>query len=399
VKIRYRFRAATATGEVLDGVLDAPSPTGALDALRRRQLIPIEVLEVTTREGRHLRRRFGRRRAVAAWARTFATLVGAAVPVDRALAATAAQVADPELATALRETRRAVREGETLADALGRHPRLFPPLVTAMVAAGETSGSLEPVLEQLARHLEEAADLRSQLQTALLYPALMAAVGSVGVIILLLFVVPRFTTVLAEVGGTLPLSTRVLITISAIVTGGWWLWLPVLVAAAFGIREVGRRPEWHRKWHAQRLSWPLLGELEVTWITARFCTTLGMLLRAGTPVIPALAIARAAVTNVATGEGLERATTAIAEGDAVAPALAGLVTPLAIQMLAAGEESGRLDEMCIRVGEAHDAELRRALRAAVALVEPVLIVAFGVLVGFVALAMLQAIYSVNTSIL
>lgn len=399
MKTRYRYRAATNTGQVLDGLLDAPSRTGALDDLRRRQLVPIEVLEVTTGEGRHLRRRLGRRPAVAAWARTFATLVGAAVPIDRALAATAAQAAHPDLAAALRQVRRAVQEGTTLADALGQHPRLFPSLVTAMVAAGEASGTLETVLDQLARHLEEATELRAQLRTALLYPALMAVVGSVGVAVLLLFVVPRFTGLLAEVGGTLPLSTRMLVAVSRFATGAWWLWLPALAAAAYGVREIGRRPDWRRAWHARRLAWPLVGELEVAWNTARFCGTLGMLLRAGTPVIPALRIARSAVTNAATGEGLERAATAVAEGEAMAPALAGLVSPLAIQMLAAGEESGRLDEMCIRVGETHDAELRRALKAAVALVEPMLIVVFGVLVGFVALAMLQAIYSVNTGIL
>lgn len=397
-RLRYRYRAATPAGQVVDGLLDAASRAGVLDDLRRRRLFPIEVLEVAPGSGSHLRRRLGRRLAVAVWARNFATLVGAAVPVDRALAATAAQTGDAALADALRQVRRAVQEGATLADALGRHPRLFPPLVTAMVAAGEAGGSLETVVERLAGHLEEAAELRSQLGAAVLYPALMAVVGAVGAAVLLLFVVPRFAALLADVGGTLPLSTRLLVALSGVVTGAWWLWLPALGALGYGIREIGRRPAWRRAWHARRLEWPLAGELEIAWVTARFCGTLGMLLRAGTPVLPALRIARATVTNLLLGERLDQAVVAVAEGESLAAALAGIVSPLAIQMLAAGEESGRLEEMCLRVSDAHEAELRRSLRTAVALVEPGLIVAFGVLVGFVALAMLQAIYSINTTI-
>lgn len=398
MRTRYRYRAATRAGQVVDGVLDAPTRTWALDDLRRRALYPIDVAEVATDERRQLRRHMGRRLAVAVWARTFATLVGAAVPVDRALAATAAQAADEELAVALRQVRRAVQEGAALADALGRHRRLFPPLVTAMVSAGEASGALETVLDQLARHLEEAAELHAQVRVALLYPVLMAAVGSLGAAVLLLFVVPRFAGLLADIGGTLPLSTRVLVALSALLTRAWWLWVPALAAGVYVVREASRRPAWRREWHARRLRWPVIGELELAWITARFCGTLGMLLRAGTPVIPSLRIARAGVTNIAVGERLDRVAAAVAEGEAVAPALSGLVSPLAVQMLAVGEESGRLDEMCLRAGETHDAELRRSLRAAVALVEPVLIVVFGVLVGFVALAMLQAIYSVNSGL-
>jgi general secretion pathway protein F len=375
-RTRYHYRAATVAGQVVAGLLDAPSRAGVLDDLRR----------------------LGRRLAVGVWARNFATLVGAAVPVDRALSATAAQTADAALAAALRQVRRAVQEGAPLADALGRFPRFFPPFVTAMIAAGETGGSLETVLDQLASHLEESAELRSQLLAALLYPALMAVVGGMGVMILLLFVVPRFAGLLADVGGTLPLSTRALVALSTVVTGAWWLWLPAIAAVAYGVREIGRRPGWRREWHARRLEWPLVGELEVAWTTARFCGTLGMLLRAGTPMLPALRIARATVTNLAVGERLDQAIATVAEGEALATALAGLVSPLALQMLAAGEESGRLEEMCLRVSAAHEAELRRSLRTAVALVEPALIVVFGVLVGFVALAMLQAIYSINATI-
>jgi len=152
-----------------------------------------------------------------------------------------------------------------------------------------------------------------------------------------------------------------------------------------------------RRWHRSRLSWPWIGELELKYGTAQFARTLGLLLRSGLPIIPALRIARTTVPNVALREGLERAGVAVDQGAELARSVADTLPPLAVQMLAVGEESGRLDELCIRVARTYDEEVRRALRTIVALIEPAMIILFGGLVGFVALAMLQAIYSVNTT--
>lgn len=392
---RYRYRAATDGGQTVEGVVQAPSRQTVLEELRRRHLYPVAVAEATASADAARTRGVSRRAAVALWTRSTATLLAAGVPLDRTLAFTAAHAGHAGLAEAVRDARRAVQGGSSLAGALARHGRYFDPLFVAMVSAGEASGALEVVFERLAEHLDAAAELRSQVRSALLYPALMAVVASIGAVVLLGFVIPRFAAILADVGGTLPASTRLLLGASHVLTAGWWLWLLAAGAVAYAVPRALAQPEARRRWHAARLRWAWVGDLERKYVTAHFARTLGLLLRSGLPVLPALKIARAAATNLALQDDIERAAAAVAEGGALAPALAGALPPLAVQMIAVGEESSRLEELCGRVADTYDGEVRRALRTAVAVLEPALILVFGALVGFVALAMLQAIYGIN----
>ncbi len=395
MRARFRYQAATPDGHTVEGVVQAASRQSVLEELRRRQLYAVTVDEAAPDSVARAGQRLGRRAAVALWTRNVATLLGAGVPLDRALAFTAQHASHDELAEAVRQARRVVQEGASLADALARHPRYFDPLFVAMVSAGESSGALEIVFDRLSEHLEEGAELRSQVFSALLYPALMAIVGGIGLGVLLGFVIPRFAAIFADVGGTLPVSTRLLLAASTVLTKGWWAWLLLALAAGYALPHALARPETRRRWHAARLAWPWVGDLELKYATAQFARTLGLLLKSGVPALPALRIARASVTNLIVQAGVDRATGALAEGSALAPALAGTLPPLALQMIAVGEESGRLEELCLRVADTYDGEVRRALRTGVALLEPALILVFGALVGFVALAMLQAIYGIN----
>jgi general secretion pathway protein F len=395
VTARFRYRAATAAGQVVEGVIQAPSRQTVLEGLRRQYLYPVAVDEAKVATAVRAGRRLGRRAAVALWTRNAATLLAAGVPVDRVLAFTAQHTEHEGLAATVREVRRAVREGMGIADALATHGRYFDPLFVAMVSAGESSGALEIVFERLSEQLEEGAELRSQVRSALLYPAVMAVVACGGVGVLLGFVIPRFASILSDIGGTLPLSTRLLLGASRILTTGWWAWLLLGAGAVYAASSALARPQVRRRWHGLRLGWPWVGDIELKYSTARFARTLGLLLKSGVPVVPALKIARASAPNLTVREGVDRAAAALAEGSALAPALAGTLPPLAVQMLAVGEESGRLEELCLRVADTYDNEVRRALRTAVTLLEPVLILCFGTLVGFIALAMLQAIYGIN----
>jgi general secretion pathway protein F len=394
---RYRYRAATAEGQVVQGVLQAPSRQTVLDTLHRQRLYPVAVDEEATSRRAGGRPRVGTRAALTLWARSTATLLGAGLPLDRALGFTAEHLGNDTVRDALRRVRREVQGGASLADALAAQPKVFSPIFAAMISAGEATGQLDLIFERLADHLEEGAELRSQVQSALMYPILMSAVAGLGVAVLLGFVVPRFTAILEEVGGTLPLSTRLLVGASAVVTGWWWMWLPLMVVAVYALAIALRRPEVQRRWHRSRLRWPVMGDLELKYATAQFTRTLGLLLKSGLPILPALRIARTTVPNVALQDGVERASTAVGEGGALATSLGETLPGLAVQMLAVGEESGRLDELCLRVADTYDGQVRRALRTMVGLIEPAMILLFGGLVGFVALAMLQAIYSINTS--
>lgn len=394
---RYRYRAATTEGQVVEGVLQAGSRQTVLETLHRQRLYAVAVEEVETGRVERRRSRLSSHAALTLWARNTATLLGAGLPLDRALAFTAEHLGNDTVRDALRRVRREVQGGASFAEALAAQPAVFTPIFAAMVSAGEATGQLDTVLGRLADHLEERAELRSQVRSALIYPALMAAVAGLGVLVLLGFVVPRFTTMLEEVGGTLPLSTRLLVGASGVLLGWWWIWLPLLVAAAYAVVTALRRPEVQRAWHRARLRWPWIGDLELKYATAQFTRTLGLLLRSGLPILPALRIAWTTVPNAVLRDGVGRAAVSVGEGGALAPSLAETLPPLALQMLAVGEESGRLDELCLRVADTYDVEVRRALRTLVALIEPAMIIIFGGLVGFVALAMLQAIYSINTS--
>src|SRR5438445_783163 len=277
MSLGFRYRAATPDGQVMEGVLHAPSRQSVLEELRRQHLYPVTVDESTPTGAPRGGRQLGRRAAVTLWTRNAATLLGAGVPLDRALAFTAQYASHHGLAETVRQVRRAVQGGASLAGALAR-------------------------------------------------------------------------------------------------------------------------PETRRRWHAARLAWPWIGDLELKYSTARLARTLGLLLKSGVPALPALKIARASATNLMVQESVDRAAAALAEGSALAPSLAGTLPPLALQMIAVGEESGRLEDLCLRVADTYDGEVRRSLRTGVALLEPALIVIFGALVGFVALGMLQAIYGINLKV-
>ena len=395
--VRFRYRASTGAGELIDGIVEAGSRDGLLEQLRRRHLHPVAIEELAP-SGARRQRQLGRRAATTRWARNFAALLGAGTPVDRALEITSQQAGNDGLAAVLSELREAVRGGADLSSALAEYPSYFSAVVPAMVRAGEVSGALDTVFGQVADHLDEVDELRAQVRSALLYPMLMAVVAAIGVAVMLLFVVPRFAGILEDVGGTLPLTSRILILAGDIVSRFWWLLLLAAGGIAFAIVELYRQPENRRQLHARRLQWPVVGDLERKYLTARFARTLGLLLQNGLSLIPALRIARASVTNMHAAAELETATNAVAEGRGLALTLRATLPALAVQMLAIGEESGRLEDMCLRIANTYDGEVRRAVKTAVALIEPVMIVVFGALVGFVALAMLQAIYSINTNV-
>jgi general secretion pathway protein F len=395
VSIAYRYRAVTSAGQIIDGTTQAASRPALLADLHGQRLYPVTIDEVAPVTGDGATQRLGRRPAVTLWARSTATLLRAGMPLERTLAFTGAHAGHAGLAAAIAEVRRSVQSGGSLADALARHPRYFDSLVVASAAAGESTGSLDAILERVAAHLEDSAEVRSAVHSALLYPTLMSVVATVGIIVLLGFVVPRFATVLSDVGGKLPATTRLLMGASAVVTGGWWVWLLLILAAAYAVPRALARPRVRRQWHSARLKIRWAGDFERTYITARFTRTLGLLLRSGIPALPALRIARASVSNMVTRDGIDRAVTAVMGGSPLAASLGDTLPPLARQMLAVGEESGHLDDLCLRVADTYDAEVRRTLHRLVALIEPVMILVFGGLVGFVALALLQAIYGIN----
>ena len=396
---QFRYRAATVSGDLVEGVVNAGSARDAADELRRQTLVPVSI-ESETRKAtaRALAPGAGRHESVAVSLRTMATLVSAGMSLERALDFAARHAGHPAVAEAFGAIRSDVQRGVMLSDAVRKQPALGA-FAASVCHAGEESGTLDQALARLADWFERENELRSQVRAALLYPALMGIVAGIGVVILLSFVVPRFVEILGDVGGELPLSTRLLVGASNVFAGWWWLWLTLAIAAVLGSRAWLGDPANRRRWHAARLRIPAVGALERGAATARFAGALSVLLNGGTSMLSAVRVATEGVSNTAIAAELEAGAERIARGERVAESLSGALPPLAVELLAAGEESGRLPDMCQRVAKVHEESVGRSLRSLVRLIEPVLILVFGAVVGFIALALLQAVYSVNIGVL
>lgn len=374
------------------GVIEAESAAGATAMLSERRLYPVGI-RATEEDAR---RPSASRRDLAIAFRGIAALVGAGLPLERALSATEA-IAPRPLRQALADARRSVQEGDTLAQALAESRGIVPGVVIGIIRAGERGSQLGQALDQMASHLEQEAELVARVRQALAYPLLLAVAGTISVLVIGTVIVPRFAELLGDLGGELPVATRLLLGGSrALAT--WWLPLVVGFAlAATAMVTWLRRPEGRRRLHDWLLGVPLVGPLRLGLATTRIARALGALLGAGMPLLAALDAASAAAGDEAVAQRMQRARERVAAGATLTGSLESeqALTPLALQLVAVGESSGRLAEMIRRAGDLAAQEAERGLRTLVTLLEPALIVAFGGLVAFVAAALLQAVYSVR----
>jgi type II secretory pathway component PulF len=318
------------------------------------------------------------------------------VPLERALAAARA-IASRPLQQALADARRGVQQGQALSRALAGTHGLVPGVVRGVIRAGERGSRLAEALDQVASHLEQEADVVARVRQALAYPMLLAAAGTISVLVIGTVIVPRFAELLADLGGELPMATRLLLGGSAALAR-WWLPLVVgLPLVATAVVMWLRRPAGRRRCHDWLLGLPLIGPLRLGLATTRVARALGAMLGSGMPLLPALDAAGDAAGDAAVALRVQRARERVAAGATLTSALerAQALTPLALQLVAVGESSGRLAEMTRRAGDLAAQEAERGLRTLVTLLEPALIVAFGGLVAFVAAALLQAVYSVR----
>jgi general secretion pathway protein F len=395
----FAYRAATQAGRTVRGVEDAESPAALERTLGSRGLYPLEVAPATAAadDGTGRRAFRGRHADVVEAVRYLATLMDAGFPLDRALGAVSRMVARRDVAEAVTDVRDRVRGGARLDDALGAHPSIFPRFAVGMVRAGERGGYLAQALERLSVQLEREAALRSRLVSALIYPAVMIAVGSAAIAVLFIYVLPRFVTLLSDTGSALPRSTAMLLAMGQFVSQWWWALLLAPVALALVVAAVRSTPEGRAATDRLLLRLPIVGGLRQRTASARLARTLSTLLGSGLPILPALEIAAGSQSDAAVTEEVLRSREEVRAGDRLAAALrrGGIFPFLFVQMVEVGEEGGRLPEMLERAASAMEQELERGLDRMLRLVEPAMIVTFGGIVGFVALSLLQAIYGIR----
>ncbi len=395
----FRFEAVDATGKAERGLIEADSERGARSQLRARGLLPLQVEALHPRGGAGPSGLAPRLTdAELAWAtRQLASLLSARLPLDAALSATADQAERKHVSEVISAVRSEVRSGHRLADALSTRPRDFPDIYRALVAAGEESGDLADVMERLADYIEERNTLQSKVKTAFIYPAIVSFVSVAIVIFLLGYVVPQVVSAFSQAQQSLPLLTRIMLSLSDFVRE-WGLALAVVLAlAALLWRALLRNPATRLAWHQRILRLPLAGRFSLGMNAARFASTLAILTGSGVPLLRALEAARQTLSNRKLQADVADAITRVREGTSLAQALQVQKSfpPLLIHLTASGEKTGTLPELLERAAQTLGRELERRAMALTALLEPVLILVMGGFVLLIVLAVLLPIIEIN----
>jgi general secretion pathway protein F len=337
---------------------------------------------------------------IAITTRQLATLLAAGVSLVEALTALVDQVEKERLKRVLSDVKQRVNEGSSLADALAQHQKIFGSLYVNMIRAGEHSGALDAVLVRLADFTEGQARLRQKIMGTLLYPAIMILVGGGILVLLMTVVVPKVTKIFESMKATLPWTTRFLIWTSNTLQQWWFLIFPAVAVGVVSFVFWTRSPKGKPVWDRQVLKLPVFGEIIRMVAVARFARTLSTLLKSGVPLLTAMDIVKAVITNSVLATVVENARDAIREGESIANPLkrSGEFPPLVYHMVAIGERSGQLEEMLISVANSYETQVDVRIGALTSLLEPILIVFMGAIIAFVAFSILMPILQVNTAI-
>jgi len=407
----FSYKAADKAGRTVQGSLEADSSRQAVALLRTRGLMPLEIsaAEASGKKGRpgllHALREKLRpvpRAAVAGMARQLAVLLHAGLPLDEALSSLCADGGErggnARLRHIMARLRDRIREGGDLADGLAEFPSVFSSTFVTMVRAGEASGTLELVIERYADHMDKQVALVRKVQSTLAYPAFMLTVGLGIVLFLLIFVIPKVTQIFTDLDRALPVPTQILIAISDVLRGGWWIILPAFAGAAVLLWQYGRTQRGKRRLHRLWLKTPGIRSLLRPLLLGHMTRTLGMLLKNGVPLLKALQIVQSISDNTLLAESVNAMIEGVQSGRELSSFMTEplLFPPLARRMVAAGERSGRLAEMLLWVAEDSDSLVASRLQMLTALLEPVMILVLGGLVGFVVIAIILPIFEMSS---
>jgi len=392
----YAYSSTTLDGIIVNGAIEAPDEKTAIARIKEKGVIPLEVKRPREKALRRIDIRFGSSTGdLLAFTSELSVLLGAGLPLERSLSILSEISKDRRMREVISSAVEALRGGAAFSEALRQHPRMFPRFYVSMVRAGEAGGVLDIVLEKLGEFLESSKELKDNIISSMIYPAILLVTGGLSVIALLTFVLPRFSVIFAELGNALPLPTKILLSFSNALQSTWWLILLAAAAAAGLMVWQLKSPEGRYRWDAFKLK--ASGEVVRKLETTRFCRTLGTLLRSGVPLLQALANARDVIVNQAVARPLEMVLQGAMEGKGISGPLteARVFPPLAISMIQVGEETGQLDEMLLKVAKAYEKSLKESVKRFVGLLEPVLILVMGLIIGFIIVAMLMAILSIT----
>ena len=390
----FSYRATSREGLMSGGFIEAMDEAAAIERLKSTGVIPLEVKARS--EDKKKRFSFRSSRAdLVSFTTELSALLGAGLPLDRSLSILAELSEGAEIKKVVQSVVKAIREGSSFSEALQQHPEVFPRLYINMVRAGEAGGVVNVVLEKLNEFLESSKELKDSIVSAMIYPVILLFTGGASVVVLLTYVLPKFTVIFKELGTSLPLPTQILLAVSNVLRSYWWL-IAAAAAAVWTIFKIYvKTAEGRYKFDALKLK--LLRDIITKIETARFFRTLGTLLQSGVPLLQAMSNAKDVISNKVIATSIDAVSKGAREGKGIAaPLVAAHVFPeLALSMVKVGEETGQLDTMLMKVAATYEKSLKASIKRLISFMEPAMILGMGVVIGFIVISMLTAIFSIT----
>jgi general secretion pathway protein F len=397
----YLYKATTLNGQTVEGVMDGKDEEAIIQSLHQLGYIPIRITshqekETGLRLPSFLRQRVGVKNLLA-FTQELSTLISAGLPLDRSLNILGTLTENATLREAVKDVLKKVEGGNSLAEAMGNHSRIFSKLYINMVRAGESGGFLETILSRLAQYLEGMKEIRDHLISVMIYPLILTVVTGISITVLVTFVIPRFARIFSDLKQTIPLPTQIVLTFSQLVRDYWWAGVGAVLLIYFGLKAYTKDEERKWRWDRSKLRWMVVGDLIKKLEMARFARTLGTLLQSGVSILPAFNLVKEISQNLAISRSIAHVHDRLREGKGISKSMeeTGVFPPLAIHMISVGEETGTLDQMLIKVAEAYEENVRTAVKRFVSLLEPLIILFMGGVILFIVVSILWAILSVN----
>lgn len=402
----YEYKGVAASGKSVSGVQDGDSLKAVKARLKKEGVVVLEIREGSAaRAARKGTASFSFGRGVklsdlANATRQLATLLSSGLPLMDALSVLVEQEESEALKSALSSVRDAVREGSSLAEGLRANPKAFSQLYSNMVSAGEASGTLEITLDRLADFLDEQVRFRGRINAALAYPAFMTVVGTGMLFFVFSFVMPRVVGMFENTKQQLPFITLMLLYIVRILSGYWWVILLALAGAGYYFQRYISTQAGRESFDARLLTLPVFGTLIRMIAVSRFTRTLGTLLQSGVPALAALDIVKNVVGNTVLANAVQQARENVREGESIADPLrrSGLFPPVVVQMVAVGEKSGELEKMLLKISDSFDRTVETRITGLMALLEPIIILLMGVIIGFVVIAIMLPMLEMSSGV-
>lgn len=389
----FTYEAVNRKGQKVRKEIDAANVEAAQKMIRADDLIPLSI-KLRNRGGWNPFEKITTN-DILIFTHELQSLLSSGMPLDRALFILSEHSEKPAMKRVLKEIYTDIQKGNSLSRAMSKH-RIFPNLYINMVKAGEEGGILEPVLGRIVTFLETTTTFKAEILSSLIYPVLLTVIGSLTIAFLIIYVIPKFSAIFEDMGQALPLPTQILIAISDVFATYWWLLLLFFIGAAVFLRAFSRTKEGQVFFDSMKLKTPVYNKLHMKLVISRFSRTIGTLLKSGVPILSAIKISKEVIGNQVLSSKLQALQDGVSKGQGVYSPLRdiGMFPPVVTQMIAVGEEAGTLEDTFLLIAERFETDSRNLIKRLISLLEPMLILVMGLMVGFIVLSMLLAIFGI-----